>query len=154
MTKKESLLTLLLEKEIQIFSKTLSNLEYTYAKCKNLNVDLSTSPEEQELLDSLASRFIRHFESTSKQLLRTSLQLLGENQNSFLDTSNKLAQLEFISSATFLKEFRDVRNIIAHEYLDDRWVKMYEKLLIFIPTVFTESQTILNKVMILKNKFS
>jgi len=154
MTNRLNILLILLEKELSILNKTHENLKFTYNNCIELDLYVALDPESEQLLDSLASRFIRHFEASVKQVLRTSLRILGEYENSFLDNSNKAAKLEFVSSSDFLSTFRDFRNIIAHEYLEEEWIKMYADLLQFIPTALQETNSILLKSTSLLTKLS
>ena len=45
--------------------------------------------------------------------------LLRESQNTFIDMVNKAEQIELINSADDLINIRDLRNEIAHEYIEE-----------------------------------
>ena len=57
------------------------------------------------------------------------MMLLRESPQTFIDRANLAEKLEIISSSEGLKEIRDLRNQIVHEYLIDQLVGLFSAIL-------------------------
>lgn len=80
-------------------------------------VALSTMPSEEiALLDMLSSRFARLQDLIGAKIFSLVLSLLGEDDLSFIDKLQKLEKLEYIDSARWWMQLRDIRNQLAHDY--------------------------------------
>lgn len=77
--------------------------------------------EELGFLELLTSRFAKLQDCIGQKIFPLILTLLQEDiqGKSFLDCLNKLEKLEIIPNTDFWLKFREVRNILTHEYPDN-----------------------------------
>jgi uncharacterized protein YutE (UPF0331/DUF86 family) len=80
-------------------------------------------------LDSLSSKFSRVSDIYTQKVIKTLLFLLREDAPTFLDRMNLCEKLGIIPSAEELIAIRDLRNIIAHEYLSENLLEIYREII-------------------------
>ena len=90
------------------------------------------SEEEWDQLEALASRYARLTDILIHRMLR-SLDLYEFSEpGSILDAANRSVKRGFIESVDVLREFKDLRNEIVHEYsldnLDELYAEIYRKV--------------------------
>jgi len=136
-------------KALKVFEKTLSNLIYTFNNVKDLEISENLSLSQKERLDSLASRHLRHYEIYVNSILKTTLFLLGKDPKHLIDLLNSSLKQNLIQNPHLISTARVHRNIIAHEYLDEEWVRMYEKLIESLPEFIDESTFTIQKIKML-----
>ena len=70
-------------------------------------------------LDMLTTRFGKLQDIIGSKIFPLILNLLEEDAVAFIDKLNKLEKLGYIEDANWWRELREIRNKIAHDYLDD-----------------------------------
>ena len=80
-------------------------------------------------MDSLSSKFSRVSDIYTQKVIKTLLFLLREDAPTFLDRMNLCEKLGIIPSAEELIAIRDLRNIIAHEYLSENLLEIYREII-------------------------
>ncbi len=124
----ESLITQL-QQDWNAITKSVVSLEMSLDKCKKFGLKDEYTFEELESFDSLTSKFSRTSDILTQKTLRTIMMLLRESPQTFIDRVNLAEKLEIISSSESLKQIRDLRNQIVHEYLIDQLVVLYSDIL-------------------------
>lgn len=78
--------------------------------------------EKVKVIDSFIFRFIKIQDLMGNKLFREVLDALGEYQSSMsmLDVLDKLEKLELLDSAEQWMSYRNLRNVLTHEYPDNR----------------------------------
>ncbi len=78
--------------------------------------------DKVKVIDSLIFRFIKIQDLMGNKLFREVLDALGEYQSSMsmLDVLDRLEKSKLLNSAEQWMDFRNLRNVLTHEYPDNR----------------------------------
>ena len=112
-----------------LLKQALPSFERSLAKCRDIDFSPPISFETEEALDALSSKFSRVSDIYTQKVIKTLLFLLREDAPTFLDRMNLCEKLGIIPSAEELIAIRDLRNIIAHEYLSENLVEIYREII-------------------------
>jgi hypothetical protein len=112
-----------------LLKQALPSFERSLVKCRGIDFSPPISFETEEALDALSSKFSRVSDIYTQKVIKTLLFLLREDAPTFLDRMNLCEKLGIISSAEELIAIRDLRNIIAHEYLSENLVEIYREII-------------------------
>jgi len=119
----------LLDLNWRLLKQALPSFERSLLKCRDLDFSLPISFEAEESLDALSSKFSRVSDIFTQKVLKTLIFVLREDAPTFLDRMNLCEKLGIIPSAEELIAIRDLRNIIAHEYLSENLVEIYMEII-------------------------
>jgi uncharacterized protein with HEPN domain len=117
-SQKRKLLLAQLDEHLATLDKTSSALVYSYDKCNDIGEKDEYDLEEQESFEALTSRFARTSDILTQKVIKTLFMLLQENIKTIIDAANFLEKLELIDNADDLLNIREIRNQIAHEYVE------------------------------------
>jgi len=112
-----------------LLKQALPSFERSLVKCRDIDFLPSISFETEEALDSLSFKFSRVSDIYTQKVIKTLLFLLREDAPTFLDRMNLCEKLCIIPSAEELIAIRDLRNIIAHQYLSENLVEIYREII-------------------------
>lgn len=87
-----------------------------------LSVDDFSNQERVKVIDAFLFRFIKIQDLMGNKLFREVLDCLGEfdESMSMLDVLDRLEKLELIESADMWMDYRNLRNVLTHEYPDNK----------------------------------
>jgi hypothetical protein len=119
----------LLDLNWNLLKQALPSFERSLVKCRDLDFSLPISFETEESLDALSSKFSRVSDIFTQKVLKSLIFVLREDAPTFLDRMNLCEKLGIIPSAEELIAIRDLRNIIAHEYLSENLVEIYMEII-------------------------
>ena len=105
------------------------SFERSLVKCRNLDFKQQISFETEECLDALSSKFSRLSDIYTQKVIKTLIFVLREDAPTFLDRMNLCEKLGIIPSAEEMIAIRDLRNTIAHEYLNENLVEIYLEII-------------------------
>jgi hypothetical protein len=112
-----------------LLKQALHSFERSLVKCRDIDFSPPISFETEESLDALSSKFSRVSDIYTQKVIKTLLFLLREDAPTFLDRMNLCEKLGIIPSAEELIAIRDLRNIIAHEYLSENLLEIYRGII-------------------------
>ena len=112
-----------------LLKQALPSFERSLVKCRDIDFSPPISFETEESLDALSSKFSRVSDIYTQKVIKTLLFLLREDAPTFLDRMNLCEKLGIIPSAEELTAIRDLRNIIAHEYLSENLLEIYRGII-------------------------
>ena len=119
----------LLDLNWNVLKQALPSFERSLVKCRDLDFSSPISFETEESLDALSSKFSRVSDIFTQKVLKTLVFVLREDAPTFLDRMNLCEKLGIIPSAEEIIAIRDLRNIIAHEYLSENLVEIYMEII-------------------------
>ena len=119
----------LLDLNWNVLKQALPSFERSLVKCRDLDFSSPISFETEESLDALSSKFSRLSDIFTQKALKTLIFVLREDAPTFLDRMNLCEKLGIIPSAEEIIAIRDLRNIIAHEYLSENLVEIYMEII-------------------------
>lgn len=117
----------LIEHNREILRGALPSFVRSLEKCRSLKLESPISFETEESFDALTSKFSRVSDIFTQKVLKSYLILLREDASTFLDRMNLCEKLGIIPSADDLIAIRDLRNLIAHEYLSENLHEVYSE---------------------------
>ncbi len=147
---KRKLLTAQLDEYLTILEKSLAALEYSYDKCRAIGEKEEYDLEQQESFEALTSRFARTSDILTQKVFKSLFILLQEDMKTFIDMANFLEKLEIVDNADDLLNIREIRNQIAHEYVEPDVKSLFMDVLHFVPQL----KNIINNVNAYYNKLS
>ncbi len=109
-----------LAESIAELDRALGHLRYSASSCAAL-VDKPTGPSEEELarIEAFTSRFARVVDLMSKRALRAIDAFEMYEPGTLLDVANRAEKRGVIESVEWLRELKDTRNRISHDYAGD-----------------------------------
>jgi hypothetical protein len=119
----------LLDLNWNLLKQALPSFERSLVKCRDLDLSPPISFETEESLDALSSKFSRVSDIFTQKVLKTLIFVLREDAPTFLDRMNLCEKLGIIPSAEEIIAIRDLRNIIAHEYLSENLLEIYREII-------------------------
>ena len=117
-SQKRELLLTQLDENFTLLDKSAKALYHSYDKCKMIGEKTEYDLEEQESFEALTSRFARTSDILTQKVFKTLFILLQENIKTIIDAANFLEKLTIIDNADELLNIRELRNQIAHEYIE------------------------------------
>lgn len=126
-------------------NETLSALEhltFSYEKVLDLRSKEKWTETELESLEAFTSRFARMVDLLVHRLLRSIDRYELQEPGTLLDAANRAEAREFIPSVDWLRELKDTRNRIAHDYAGED----FRNIVVYCIHVMPEFTTCLDKV--------
>lgn len=108
-----------LQIQITLLEKQLFWLNYSYQQVEQIDL---TAPLEIETInhyENLCSRFSRTIDFLIRKVFRAIDSAEFETQGTLIDTINKAHKRQLFESIEVMRDLKDLRNEIVHEYIDD-----------------------------------
>lgn len=120
---------LLADKELLI--KQLHWIEISYNESKKIGVKNSYSIDEFGKFETLCSRYSRGIDFLIRKIFRTLDEYEFENQGTLVDVVNNAHKRGLFDDIEKIRVMKDVRNTIAHEYIEDNLTEIFEEVLMY-----------------------
>lgn len=128
---------------IDHLKKARKHLEYSYQKVINIILDAELSEQELETLESFSSRFARYSDFIISRYFRLlALEKDPAFDGSVTDLLNIAEKYTWIESAETWKHIRELRNVAAYEYEAEDYKKLYQELILLVPSLYKISLTL------------
>ena len=115
---------------LRLFNKSIYWLEKSLDKVSKLNNLKNPTEEDYETIEALMNRYSRAVDILINRVLR-SLDLVElEETSRKLDIVIRAEKRGFIEDYNTLIEMKDLRNELAHEYLEERLVDRLEEVIL------------------------
>jgi len=113
--------TALLAESLAELDRALGHLVYSANACATIKPD-EPAPTEEALarIEAFTSRFARVVDIMSKRVLRAIDHFEMYDAGTLLDVANRAEKRGIIDSVDWLRELKDTRNRIPHDYAGDR----------------------------------
>jgi hypothetical protein len=132
-SKKRKLLLSQMNEYIALLDKSVAALLYSYKKCSAIKLEPKFDLEQQESFEALTSRFARTSDILTQKVFKTLFILLQEDTKTIIDAANFLEKIEIIENADDLLNIREIRNQIAHEYVESNIRALFHDVLRYAP---------------------
>lgn len=133
MNKDNKELILLLKEELQLMDKATDILNYSYDTCSKIGIKEEYSYDELDRFESFTGRFARLSDLLIQKIFRLIEEIELESPGTVRDRINKAEKKELIDSSDIFIEIRVTRNLVAHEYIQDKIQEMFKKVLEYTP---------------------
>jgi hypothetical protein len=122
-------LKILLAHNQDVLNSALPSFIRSIDKCRTFDLHVAIPFEAEESFDALTSKFSRVSDIFTQKLLKSFVMLTREDAPTFLDRMHLCEKLGLIPSAEEMVTIRDLRNLIAHEYLTENLLDIYRECL-------------------------
>ncbi len=121
---------------INILDNAVHWLKRSYTICSEIGVKESYTEEEFDDFETLTSRFARVSDIIIQKAFRSIDAVEFENKGTLIDAVNRAHKRRFFESIEILREIRELRNTIAHEYVQEGLAETFADVLKFTPDLF------------------
>lgn len=118
-----------LEKDYILLQKQLAWLEISLNECELIGIKDKYSIEEFGKFETLCSRYSRGIDFLIRKIFRSLDEYEFENQGTLVDVVNNAHKRGLFDDINEIRIMKDVRNTIAHEYIEDELVDVFEEVL-------------------------
>jgi len=135
---------LLLDKKL--LEKQLFWIDISYTECKIIGTKDKYSIEEFGKLETLCSRYSRGIDFLIRKIFRSLDEYEFENQGTLVDVVNNAHKRGLFEEVDKLRVMKDIRNTIAHEYIEDELLHVFEEVLEYTEYLIEIIQNTLNYI--------
>jgi len=132
----------------KLLEKQLFWIETSFYECSAIGIKTEYSVDEFGKFEILCSRYSRGIDFLIRKIFRTLDEYEFENQGTLIDVVNNAHKRGLFEDIEELRIMKDIRNTIAHEYIEDDLVEVFEevleyckKLIMIIKTTLTYIDT-------------
>jgi len=118
---------LLHDKELLL--KQLDWINISYSQCSKIGIKKNYTVDEFGYFETLCSRYSRGIDFLIRKIFRTLDEYEFENQGTLVDVVNNAHKRGLFEDIDELRIMKDVRNTIAHEYIEDNLTEVFEEVL-------------------------
>jgi len=122
----------LLKENLNAINLSLDRLMYSFGKCSAIGLKETYSNEEFETFEAITSRYARTTDMLINKVLRSLDAVEYIDGGTVIDAANN-AEKRGIAAANELRQLKDLRNLISHEYVTEKIVRFFDKVLEFTP---------------------
>lgn len=113
----------------ELLKKQLAWIVISYDECLLIGLKDNYEIDEFGKFETLCSRYSRGIDFLIRKIFRTLDEFEFENQGTLIDVVNNAHKRELFEDINVLRAMKDVRNTIAHEYIEDDLVAVFEEVL-------------------------
>lgn len=125
-----------LRQNLRFLDKAYEALSHSYTICKSIDISRTLSQDEDDDFEAYTSRFARFSDILLRKVFRTLDELEYENSGTIIDTTNRAHKRGLFDSVDAFGLMRDARNMIAHDYVDEKLQELQQLVLNFTPMLF------------------
>jgi len=141
-----------LKKDYELLQKQLQWLEISYKECKNIGIKDNYTIEEFGKFETICLRYSRSIDFLIRKIFRTIDAYEFENQGTLIDVVNNAHKRGLFEDIDELRIMKDIRNTIAHEYIEDDLVKVFNEVLEYTPKLIDIINTTLKYINKIKKE--
>lgn len=134
---------LVLRENLEGLKRSLEWLKRSNDRCLGIGVKRAYSPDEFDQFENLTSRYARTTDLIISKILRSIDAVEFLEPGSVIDAANRAEKRGIVESVTRLRELKDLRNEIAHEYTTDDLSGLFSAVLKAVPDLFDTAERIL-----------
>ncbi|WP_198262626.1 hypothetical protein [sulfur-oxidizing endosymbiont of Gigantopelta aegis] len=109
--------------------KQLAWLQHSYEQAKSIGLKDSYSMADFDIFENLSSRFARSTDFLIRKVFRSIDEAEFEPQGTLIDVVNNAHKRHLFENIEDIRAIKDLRNSIAHEYIDEELEKLFAELL-------------------------
>jgi len=113
----------------KLLEKQLFWIQISYDECLKIGIKKEYTIEEFGKFETLCARYSRGIDYLIRKIFRTLDEYEFENQGTLIDVVNNAHKRGLFDDMDELRIMKDVRNTIAHEYIEDDLVDVFDEVL-------------------------
>ncbi len=119
----------------QLLQKQLFWIQHSFDEVQKIGLKKSYELHEFDSYENLCSRFSRMIDFLVRKMFRSIDDVEFENQGTLIDTVNNAHKRALFENIETIRRIKDLRNTIAHEYLDDELEELFEDVAKLTPAL-------------------
>jgi len=127
----------LLQHSIQNLIEADKWLQRSFSICQTIGIKDLYSLQEFDAFENLTSRFARTCDCLIKKVYRGIDQIELENTGTLIDVMNRADKRGLLNSIAELREIKELRNTISHEYANTQLKEIFEAVFNHTPALFS-----------------
>ena len=136
----------------KLLEKQLFWIETSFYECSIIGIKSDYSVDEFGKFEILCSRYSRGIDFLIRKIFRTLDEYEFENQGTLIDVVNNAHKRGLFEDIEELRIMKDIRNTIAHEYIEDDLVEVFEEVLEYCKKLIMIIKTTLTYIEMKKTK--
>lgn len=133
----------LLENRI-LLKKQLFWLQHSFDEVQKIGLKSEYKVSEFDSYENLCSRFSRMIDFLVRKMFRSIDAVEFENQGTLIDTVNHAHKRGLFKKIETIRQIKDLRNAIAHEYIDDELQDLFADIVRLAPPLIEITETTLH----------
>ncbi len=113
------------------------HLKRSFNKCISIGIKNEYQDEEFDNFETLTSRYARVIDMIVQKVFRSIDCVEFEREGTLIDVINRAHKRGLFDSVDELREMKDLRNEIAHEYVTENLVNVFKDVLNYTSNIFT-----------------
>jgi hypothetical protein len=130
----------------KLLVKQLFWIQLSFDECLKIGIKKEYTIEEFGKFETLCARYGRSIDFLIRKIFRTLDEYEFENQGTLIDVVNNAHKRGLFEDIDELRIMKDVRNTIAHEYIEDDLVEVFDEVLEYSEKLITIIQNTLNYI--------
>lgn len=118
-----------LDKNIALLRKQREWLQISVDECWKIGIKAEYTIEEFGRFETLCSRFARSVDFLIRKAFRSIDAYEFENQGTLIDVVNNAHKRGFFESIDRMRQIKELRNDIVHEYIEDNLCEIFHDVL-------------------------
>lgn len=115
----------------KLLEKQLSWIEISYKECLSIGIKDEYDIDEFGKFETLCSRYSRGIDFLIRKIFRSLDEYEFENQGTLIDVVNNAHKRSLFDSVDEIRIMKDIRNTIAHEYVEDELKEIFDEVLTY-----------------------
>lgn len=132
----------------RLLEKQLSWIEISYKECLSIGIKDEYDIDEFGKFETLCSRYSRGIDFLIRKIFRSLDEYEFENQGTLIDVVNNAHKRSLFNSVDEIRIMKDIRNTIAHEYVEDELIGIFDEVLTYTNNLI---KIILNTIEYINN---
>ena len=126
-----------------LLEKQLFWLNHSLEEVQNIGLKPEYEVSEFDSYENLCSRFSRMIDFLVRKIFRSIDAVEFENQGTLIDTVNHAHKRGLFGNIDTVRQIKDLRNEISHEYIDDALQDLFEDIIKLTPSLIEIAETTL-----------
>uniref|UniRef100_A0A7C3EFM7 DUF86 domain-containing protein n=1 Tax=Gracilinema caldarium TaxID=215591 RepID=A0A7C3EFM7_9SPIR len=135
---------LVLEQNLTNLVSSLRWLKRSYDHCQAIGLRNTYTEDEFDAFENLCSRYARTTDLIINKVLRSIDAVEFIEAGSLIDATNRAEKRGIIDSVSELRDFKDLRNEIVHEYETEDLTELFALVFKAVPNLITVAERILH----------
>jgi hypothetical protein len=131
-----------LQQDLDLLEKALFWLRRSHSLCSAFGDKKVFTPEEYDSAETLTSRFARTSDILIQKIFRSIDKVELEDRGTLIDIVNRAEKRGLFESVDEIREIRDLRNKIAHEYSKEELEALFAEVMRFTPRLYAITENI------------
>lgn len=135
-----------LSEQKALLKKQLFWLEHSFDEATRIGIKQTYAVHEFDTFENLCSRFARMIDMLVRKVFRAIDAAEFETQGTLVDVVNRAHKRKLFDDIETIRTIKDIRNMIAHEYLDDDLAELFEEVLYYTPVLIETAKRTLRYI--------